>query len=85
MAIGDGSSITLLLRKRYSFWTDAPRDIVERIASNMHMEFKCDEFISLPVLTAGSWKPDFKALPKRLLHVHHIRPTASRKEVTHHE
>ena len=66
--ITEGSSITLLLRKRYAFWTDAPRGIVERIGKNMQVEFKCDEFLALPV------DPKYhNSEPKHLLHVHHIR------------
>ena len=75
--ITGGSSITLLLRKRYAFWTDAPRGIVERIANNMNVEFKCDEFIALPVTEDAtnvvSSLLNGKAPTKCLLHIHHIR------------
>lgn len=68
--MNEGSSISLLLRRRYAFWTDAPKDIVERIASNMHLEFQCDAYWALPALPNGRVDP--AAQPKRLLRLHHI-------------
>lgn len=67
--ITGGSSITLLLRRRYAFWTDAPRGIVERMGKNLHLTFRCDEFLALPEVDGLLEKT---ASPKRLLHVHHI-------------
>lgn len=68
--ITGGSSITLLLRRRYAFWTDAPKGIVERMAKNLHLTFRCDEFWALPYDEME--RIDNTASPKRLLHVHHI-------------
>ena len=70
--ITEGSSIKLLLMRRYAFWTDAPRGIVERMGANLHLVFQCDEFLALPEVEGLL---DKTSTPKRLLHVHHIRRT----------
>jgi hypothetical protein len=68
------TSIAWLLIKRHSFWTDSPREIVERIAKNLHRECSLDAWVAVPADTAG------KTTPKFIYHVHHIK-VASRKEV----